>query len=79
MVTPRSRNSVDFAEGPKHNDGLGGTTWAWCQNVTGDKCNNGQTAYWYSQGCASLPPAERARAADLTSVALARLHRLPGV
>jgi hypothetical protein len=51
MVTPRSRNSIDWQEGPLHNHGLGGTTWAWCQNVTGDKCNNGQTAYWYSQGC----------------------------
>ena len=70
MVTPRSRNSVDFAEGPKHNDGLGGTTWAWCQNVTGDKCNNGQTAYWYSQGCASLHPAAPPRAADLTGAAV---------
>ena len=37
--------------GPLHNGGLGGTTWAWCQNMTGEKCNNGQTAYWYSQGC----------------------------
>ena len=41
----------DWQDGPLKNDGLGGTTWAWCQNVTGDKCNNGQTAYWYSQGC----------------------------
>ena len=51
MVTPRSRNSIDWEEGPLHNGGLGGTTWAWCQNMTGEKCNNGQTAYWYSQGC----------------------------
>ena len=47
---PRSRNSIDWQEGPLKNGGLGGTTWAWCQNMTGDKCNNGQTAYWYSQG-----------------------------
>ena len=46
-----SRNSIDWEEGPLKNQGLGGTTWAWCQNMTGDKCNNGQTAYWYSQGC----------------------------
>lgn len=51
MVTPRSRNSIDWEEGPLHGPMLGGTTWAWCQNITGNKCNNGQTAYWYSQGC----------------------------
>jgi len=46
MVHPRSRNSVDYNE-KQH----GTTTWAWCQNLTGAECNNGQSAYWYSQGC----------------------------
>eukprot|EP00039_Didymoeca_costata_P006387 m.89761 g.89761 ORF g.89761 m.89761 type:complete len:384 (+) comp13238_c0_seq2:20-1171(+) len=47
MVSPRSRNSIDWQEGS-----VGANeTWAWCQNSTGETCNNGQTAYWYSQGC----------------------------
>lgn len=23
----------------------------WCANITGDKCENGQAAFYYSQGC----------------------------
>ena len=38
-------SAQDFLEGP-------GKTWAWCSNMTGSgDCNNGQSAYWYSQGC----------------------------
>lgn len=49
IVSPRSRNSIDYLVGvnvPAH--------WPSdreCVNVTGDKCNNGQAAFWYSQGC----------------------------
>jgi hypothetical protein len=49
LVTPRPRNSIDFDD-PRIPAKLR-TTWAWCQNITGAPCNNGQTAYWYSQGC----------------------------
>ena len=53
MVHPRSRNSVDYlADVPpadKH-------TFASCVNVSGTACENGQSAYWYSQGCAFLSP-----------------------
>jgi len=42
MVTPRSRNSVDW---------LAGVNTARCSNITGDKCTNGQASFWYSQGC----------------------------
>ena len=42
MLQPRSRNSVDW---------LVGKNLQPCSNLTGDKCNNGQAAYWYSQGC----------------------------
>lgn len=49
IVSPRSRNSVDYLVGvnvPK----------AWpsdrqCVNITGGPCDNGQAAFWYSQGC----------------------------
>ena len=52
MVTPRSRNSVDFDENVSHYPSSGGgNNWAWCKNMTGAQCNNGQAAYWYSQGC----------------------------
>lgn len=50
LVTPRSRNSVDFEHGSPSSGKS--PTWAWCQNETGAPCNNGQSAYWYSQGCA---------------------------
>eukprot|EP00036_Acanthoecidae_sp_10tr_P009679 CAMPEP_0182924574 /NCGR_PEP_ID=MMETSP0105_2-20130417/6679_1 /TAXON_ID=81532 ORGANISM="Acanthoeca-like sp., Strain 10tr" /NCGR_SAMPLE_ID=MMETSP0105_2 /ASSEMBLY_ACC=CAM_ASM_000205 /LENGTH=383 /DNA_ID=CAMNT_0025062369 /DNA_START=31 /DNA_END=1182 /DNA_ORIENTATION=+ len=42
MVTPRSRNSVDFNVGVNTQR---------CSNVTGDTCQNGQASFWYSQGC----------------------------
>jgi len=41
MVTPRSRNSVDY---------LAGVNTQRCSNITGDACNNGQASFWYSQG-----------------------------
>ena len=49
MVHPRSRNSVDDAGskpfvGRRH-------TFGPCVNITGGACNNGQAAFWYSQGC----------------------------
>eukprot|EP00928_Gymnodinium_smaydae_P057979 TRINITY_DN41202_c0_g1_i1.p1 TRINITY_DN41202_c0_g1~~TRINITY_DN41202_c0_g1_i1.p1 ORF type:complete len:381 (+),score=39.91 TRINITY_DN41202_c0_g1_i1:46-1188(+) len=49
VISPRSRNSVDFLVGvnvPAH--------WPSdreCTNITGGPCNNGQAAFWYSQGC----------------------------
>lgn len=46
LVSPRSRNSADFML-IKPNDRTGSP----CQNVTGAACNNGQAAFWYSQGC----------------------------
>ena len=51
LVTPRSRNAVDWDEVP--NDPSKGihNTWQICSNLTGDECNNGQAVYWYSQGC----------------------------
>jgi len=42
LVTPTSRNAVDRE--------LGVNTCP-CANLTGEKCNNGQACYWYSQGC----------------------------
>ena len=42
LVSPRSRNSVDY---------LVGVNTADCANVTGDDCHNGQAAFYYSQGC----------------------------
>lgn len=49
VVHPRSRNSVDaFAIIPA---GANKVTWAPCNNLTGGACDNGQAAYWYSQGC----------------------------
>ena len=49
LVTPRPRNSIDWQLGAPSSSKS--PTWAWCQNETGAPCNNGQTAYWYSQGC----------------------------
>mmetsp|Transcript_88930 Transcript_88930/g.167600 ORF Transcript_88930/g.167600 Transcript_88930/m.167600 type:complete len:381 (-) Transcript_88930:57-1199(-) len=49
MVSPRTRNSVDYLVGvnvPAH--------WPAdrdCVNITGGPCNNGQAAFWYNQGC----------------------------
>eukprot|EP00756_Hemistasia_phaeocysticola_P013678 Hpha_TRINITY_DN15295_c2_g4::TRINITY_DN15295_c2_g4_i2::g.68426::m.68426 len=42
MVSPLSRNAVDS---------LVGVNTQTCSNITGDKCNNGQASFWYSQGC----------------------------
>lgn len=59
LVHPLGRNAVDRFEkptglmgitcGPGHDEH--GDTWAWCQNLTGEACNNGQSSFWYSQGC----------------------------
>ena len=42
MVSPRSRNSIDY---------LVNVNTAKCSNITGSECNNGQASFWYSQGC----------------------------
>ena len=42
MVTPRARQSIDY---------LVGVNTMSCANLTGDTCNNGQAAFYYSQGC----------------------------
>eukprot|EP00729_Bicosta_minor_P000234 gene234-15956_t len=49
IISPRSRNSVDYlvgvnapADWPSNRD---------CTNITGGACNNGQADFWYSQGC----------------------------
>jgi len=49
MVSPRSRNSVDYLVGVN-------TPKDWpsnseCTNITGDACFNGQADFFYSQGC----------------------------
>jgi len=49
IVSPRSRNSIDYLVGvnvPEHWPADRG-----CVNITGGKCNNGQAPFWYSQGC----------------------------
>ena len=51
VITPRSRNSVDYLVGintPKDWDG----DWE-CTNISsnGQGCHNGQAAFYYSQGC----------------------------
>jgi len=49
IISPRSRNSVDYLVGintPKDWSGDAG-----CTNITGDSCHNGQAAFYYSQGC----------------------------
>eukprot|EP00051_Salpingoeca_urceolata_P026302 m.476804 g.476804 ORF g.476804 m.476804 type:complete len:369 (+) comp20661_c0_seq1:1385-2491(+) len=42
IVSPRSRNSIDY---------LANVNTQKCANITGAACNNGQAAFWYSQGC----------------------------
>jgi hypothetical protein len=49
IISPRSRNSIDYLVGvnapkdwPSNRD---------CTNITGSGCNNGQADFWYSQGC----------------------------
>ena len=47
MVTPRSRNSIDWAVGVNTQR---------CSNVTegaNGKCENGQASFWYSQGAST--------------------------
>ena len=44
IVSPRSRNSVDYLAGIKGIDN--------CFNASGTTCENGQAAHKYSQGCA---------------------------
>lgn len=51
MVEPRSRNSVDWTEVTNNASKGIHNTWQVCSNLTGEKCNNGQAVYWYSQGC----------------------------
>lgn len=49
VVSPRSRNSIDYLVGvnvPAH-----WTADRECTNITGGPCNNGQAPFWYSQGC----------------------------
>ena len=43
IVSPRSRNSIDYLAGISGVDD--------CRNLTGAPCENGQAAHWYSQGC----------------------------
>ena len=42
LVHPRPRNSIDY---------LASVNEQTCANITGDKCENGQASFWYSQGC----------------------------
>ena len=42
MYAQRSRNSVDWQANVNTQR---------CSNITGAPCNNGQAAFWYSQGC----------------------------
>lgn len=42
MVSPRSRNSIDY---------LVGVNEQRCSNITGAPCQNGQASFYYSQGC----------------------------
>jgi hypothetical protein len=48
MVHPRSRNSVDAFDALAKKSPI---TFAQCVNVSGGSCTNGQSAFWYSQGC----------------------------
>ncbi len=41
LVTPRPRQSIDY---------LAGVNTIVCANATGDACNDGQAAFYYSQG-----------------------------
>ena len=45
LVSPRSRNSLDYSVGVNDPDGHK------CTNLTGHTCLNGQSSFWYSQGC----------------------------
>eukprot|EP01048_Picozoa_sp_COSAG05_P000424 COSAG05_NODE_11_length_38500_cov_831.349861_33_plen_196_part_00 len=50
MVHPRSRNSVDAFDALAKKKPLP-ITFAKCVNTSGGDCTNGQSAFWYSQGC----------------------------
>ena len=43
IVSPRSRNSIDYLAGVRGIDR--------CYNFSGPACENGQAAHYYSQGC----------------------------
>ena len=43
MVYPRPRNSIDAFANVTAKDRH---TFAHCANITGDACNNGQSAFW---------------------------------
>eukprot|EP00911_Craspedida_sp_UC1_P002602 UC1_evm1s1927 len=49
IVTPRSRNSVDYLVGV--NTPKDWPSNADCTNISGTGCHNGQADFWYSQGC----------------------------
>ena len=49
VVSPRSRNSIDYLVGV--NTPKDWPSNADCANITGDACHNGQATFWYSQGC----------------------------
>eukprot|EP00041_Stephanoeca_diplocostata_P012818 m.215583 g.215583 ORF g.215583 m.215583 type:complete len:367 (+) comp19104_c0_seq1:91-1191(+) len=42
IVSPRSRNSIDYRVNVNTQK---------CANITGESCDNGQASFWYSQGC----------------------------
>lgn len=46
MVHPRPRQSIDY---------LAGVNTEHCSNLTGAKCENGQAAFYYSQGVSNSP------------------------
>ena len=46
LVNPRPRNSLDYLLTPHGGEGPHA-----CSNMTGAACRNGQSAFWYSQGC----------------------------
>ena len=51
MVHPRSRNSIDAFANLTAAQKSAAETFAPCANLTGAPCDNGQSSYWYSQGC----------------------------
>ena len=58
LISPRSRNSVDYLVGQNDPDPDVNRTdpatgrVVWCVNASGfESCENGQAAFWYSQGC----------------------------
>ena len=53
VVSPRSRNSIDYLPDATP-DGPVNSPKDWpsnkdCANITGDGCHNGQATFWYSQ------------------------------